>query len=399
MNPHNMIDEHPVAYTGRSDAGSDAAATHPPAPNILIVDDTPANLMLLVEMLSRRGYRTQTMVSGKQALQAARAAAPDLILLDITMPEMTGYEVCGILKADAALKDIPVIFISALSQTSDKLHAFRAGGVDYVTKPFQFEEVYARVETHLRIRSLQRQLAAQNENLERMVAERTRDLSNAYARMRELGRLKNDFLSMISHEIRTPANGFLGVGTLILDLCPASEERSQYAGILKQSGLRLRNLIEDAGMISDMENLTMKTMAAISFPELLAEVSAALPDLRISMAQSPGLELFPLNGYHPLLMRAMESVILLATCFSRDKHRVKLTAKVEESVLRVHIELDALSLSSEQAAGFFGLESQVRSVSVAQSLGLAPVVAYQILSALGGACNWSKRRVMPAAWS
>ena len=140
-------------------------------PNILIVDDMPANTLLLSKILTARGYHVRPVLSGKLALQAARTEPPDLILLDITMPEMNGYEVCEQLKADAALKDIPVIFISALDQPQEKVKAFRVGGVDYVTKPFQLEEVQARVETHLKIHSLQRRLGTQNENLEQLVAE------------------------------------------------------------------------------------------------------------------------------------------------------------------------------------------------------------------------------------
>ena len=360
------------------------ATQQQPAPNILIVDDTPENVLLLVRMLTERGYKPRSVLSGKLALQAARTEPPDLILLDITMPEMDGYEVCAQFKADAALKEIPVIFISVLNETIDKVRAFRVGGVDYVTKPFQFEEVYARVQTHLRIRSLQRQLSDQNENLERLVAERTLELSKAYGRLRELGRLKDDFLCMISHEIRTPANGVLGVGDLVLDLCPASENRTLYADLFKQSSLRLHNLIDDATMISDMERLTLINGAAISFPDLLAEVRVSLPDIQISIEQSAALETFFLKGHHPLLKRALESMILLATTFSRNKHTAHLTGVVEERALRVHIEVDALSLSGEQVAVFFEIESSVRSTSSAESLGLAPVVAHQIISAFGG---------------
>lgn len=127
----------------------------PRAPNILVVDDIPANILLLVRMLTDRGYNPRPVLSGKLALQAAHEDPPDLILLDINMPEMNGFEVCEQLKADVFLKDIPVIFISALNETIDKVKAFRVGGVDYVTKPFQFEEVYARVQTHLRLRHLE----------------------------------------------------------------------------------------------------------------------------------------------------------------------------------------------------------------------------------------------------
>ena len=142
-----------------------------PPPNILIVDDTPADVLLLVRILTASGYQVRPVLSGKLALQAARTEPPDLILLDITMPQMDGYELCAQLKADAALQDIPVMFISALNEPEEKVKAFRLGGVDFVTKPFQVEEVKARVETHLRIRSLQRQLDRKNENLEQLVAE------------------------------------------------------------------------------------------------------------------------------------------------------------------------------------------------------------------------------------
>jgi PAS domain S-box-containing protein len=125
---------------------------------IMVVDDTPANLKLMQEMLQSKGYRVLAAPGGKIALNAIAKNPPDLILLDINMPEMSGFEVCERLKADAALKDIPVIFISALTETHDKVTAFAVGGVDYVNKPFQFEEVHARVETHLRLRAMQREI-------------------------------------------------------------------------------------------------------------------------------------------------------------------------------------------------------------------------------------------------
>lgn len=126
--------------------------------NILIVDDTVANLTLLSQMLKNCGYRTRPVPNGRLALQAANGDKPDLVLLDITMPDMDGYEVCTRLKQDPKLKDIPVLFISALTQTSEKLKAFELGGVDFITKPFQFEEVKARVETHLKLYRLQQSL-------------------------------------------------------------------------------------------------------------------------------------------------------------------------------------------------------------------------------------------------
>ncbi len=134
--------------------------------SILVVDDTPANLQVLAGMLKDRGYKVRPVPSGKLALLAAQRDPPDLILLDINMPEMNGYEVCEHLKADGKLEGIPVIFISALTEELDKVKAFALGGVDYLTKPFQMEELHARVETHLKIRRLQVELEEYSRNLE-----------------------------------------------------------------------------------------------------------------------------------------------------------------------------------------------------------------------------------------
>jgi phosphoserine phosphatase RsbU/P len=138
--------------------------------DVLIVDDTPANLRLLSQMLSAEGYRVRAVTSGARALESAAATPPNLLLLDIRMPEMSGYEVCERLKADARTHDVPVIFISALDDLQDKVHAFKAGGVDYITKPFHLEEVLVRVETHLALRRLQAQLQEANRKFERELA-------------------------------------------------------------------------------------------------------------------------------------------------------------------------------------------------------------------------------------
>jgi sigma-B regulation protein RsbU (phosphoserine phosphatase) len=133
--------------------------------SILIVDDTPANLRLLSQILVQQGYHVRPVPDGPLALAAVQAEPPDLILLDIRMPEMDGYRVCEHLKADAGTRDIPIIFISALDATEDKVRAFHTGGVDYVTKPFQAAEVLARVETHLALRKLQKQLLVANKRM------------------------------------------------------------------------------------------------------------------------------------------------------------------------------------------------------------------------------------------
>ncbi|MBN1872780.1 MAG: response regulator [Anaerolineae bacterium] len=130
--------------------------------NILIIDDTPANLRLLSQMLGQSGYKVRAVTDGERALAAIELNPPDLILLDIMMPGLNGYEVCTRLKLQPKTREIPVIFISALDEPLDKVRAFTAGGVDYVTKPFQLEEVLARVGTHLYLRKLQIDLEEAN---------------------------------------------------------------------------------------------------------------------------------------------------------------------------------------------------------------------------------------------
>jgi PleD family two-component response regulator len=141
---------------------------------ILIVDDIPENLQLLAGMLSERGYIVRLAPDGQLALQFIQSNPPDLILLDILMPDMDGYEVCKDLKTSPTTQDIPVIFISALNEVFDKVKAFSLGGVDYITKPFEVREVLARVENQLRLSRFSKQLLEQNARLSKEIEERKR---------------------------------------------------------------------------------------------------------------------------------------------------------------------------------------------------------------------------------
>lgn len=160
--------------------------------SIIVVDDHATNLKLLDNMLSRQGYRVRTFTQGQLAISAAEQEPPDLFLLDIMMPDMNGYEVCKRLKSIQKLSLIPVIFLSALTDADDKVKAFRAGAVDYITKPFKFEEVQARVETHL---TLQRAYRAERELLEQT-------LNGAIRTLADLVQLTGLVLSTRSESIR-----------------------------------------------------------------------------------------------------------------------------------------------------------------------------------------------------
>ncbi|MEW6563604.1 MAG: EAL domain-containing protein [Pseudomonadota bacterium] len=143
---------------------------------VLIVDDNPNNLKVLESILTTAGYKVRAALNGDTALRAAKLSPPDLVLLDIRMPSMDGFEVCRRLKSDAETAHVPVIFISALQEMDDKVHAFQAGGVDYIVKPFQAEEVLTRARTHIELAQARNALAHSNETLELLVAERTRKL-------------------------------------------------------------------------------------------------------------------------------------------------------------------------------------------------------------------------------
>lgn len=187
--------------------------------DILIVDDTAANLQLLTQTLGERGHRVRAVTSGARALESAMAEPPDLILLDIRMPEISGFEVCRRLKGEARTREVPILFISALDELPDKVEAFAVGGVDYITKPFHVEEVLARTETHLALRRLNRRLEESNRRL-------ARELNLA-------GRLQASFL---------PANLPSAEGwQLAARLQPARETSGDFYAVipLPQEGLGL----------------------------------------------------------------------------------------------------------------------------------------------------------------
>jgi len=173
-------------------------------PDILIVDDNPVNLDLLSRVLSADGYRVRPAPSGKLALRAAANQPPDLVMLDINMPEMNGFEVCRLLKEDPALRSIPVIFISALTEILDKVRAFDAGGVDYVTKPFETKEVLARVRVHCDLRRVQSELHDKNIALEKALS----DLKNAQVQLVQAEKMASlgVLTAGLAHEINNPIN-------------------------------------------------------------------------------------------------------------------------------------------------------------------------------------------------
>lgn len=197
--------------------------------NILVVDDTPANLHLLTKLLSDNGYTVRSAPQGRMALKSIQLMPPDLILLDILMPEINGYSICQILKADPHTAHIPIIFISALDEELDKVKAFASGAADYITKPFQTAEVLARIDHHLQIQRLQRQLMERNALLER---------SN-----QEL----EQFAHVVSHDLQQPLQsmtGFIDLVKLEYHDC-LDRQVLVYLDRVAQAGHRMQELIQN----------------------------------------------------------------------------------------------------------------------------------------------------------
>lgn len=195
---------------------------------LLLVDDNPTNLALLFDYLGAAGYRVLTAESGESALRRVEYVRPDLVILDVMMPGLDGFEACRQLKRIPGLKDVPVIFMSALNDTTSKVTGFEVGGVDFITKPIRQEEVLARIRTHLHLSELQ-------ESLRDQIAARDEAI-------REL----DAFSHTIAHDLKNPLGGILGIAETLLTMGEdmAVEERNECLELIQDSGRRMHIIIE-----------------------------------------------------------------------------------------------------------------------------------------------------------
>jgi len=270
---------------------------------ILVVDDVPANVQLLGGILRAQGYRVQECLNGPEALAAAAAHPPDVILLDIMMPEMNGYAVCERLKADEILAMVPVIFLSSLSDALDKVKAFSVGGVDYITKPFQIDEVHARVETHLKLRRLQLELETQN-----------RSLIASNDRLRELETLRDNLVHMIIHDLRNPLTAIASFAYLLeaAEGGNLSEKGRGYIGyIIKSTDL----LIEMSSAMLDVSRMESGQMQLNLAPcdlgaiarEVVSRMEALKGERRIALVLPERRVL--VSGDAQLLSRLVQNLV------------------------------------------------------------------------------------------
>jgi DNA-binding response OmpR family regulator len=365
-----------------------AVTDQEPRGGIMVVDDQPANLKLLEDMLSRQGYCVRSFPRGRMALASAAGNPPDLILLDVNMPEMDGYQVCERLKSNAELSRIPVIFLSALTETADKVKALRCGGVDYITKPFQFDEVQARVETQLELHRLQQALQSHTDHLEELVRARTRELSEALKRLKMLDQSKSDFLNLISHEFRTPLNGLLGVGELILDEMDSSADSQELRGLFETSRRRILTIIEDALLLTQID---VESQRFASKPVSLASILSAAIECTAEFAGSRRVSIEPapavtgsVLGVENLLVKALHSLLETAVKFSQADGVVRLACQSVPDAIQVRMESCGSKIPDAAIHRFFDIFSIGEAITQGGDLGLGPPLAWRILSLFGG---------------
>ena len=248
-----------------------------PRGNILVVDDNVSNLRLLSNMLAEQGYKVRSVVNGPMALTAVQAAPPDLILLDINMPEMNGYQVCEQLKAGEHTRDIPVLFISALDELKDKVKAFSIGGVDYITKPFQFEEVLARIQTHLALRDLQRRFQAANSELERSLE------ALAYANVELLERNEelDAFAHTVAHDLKNPLTAVIGYSGLLEDRYTTMpiEQLGDFLHAIARTSRKLDTIIDELLLLAGVRKMDKIEPQRLDMAGIVAEAQGRLTDL------------------------------------------------------------------------------------------------------------------------
>jgi two-component system, sensor histidine kinase and response regulator len=329
--------------------------------DIMIVDDNPANLKLLEDMLARQGHEVRSLPLGRLALAAAMEHPPDLMLLDVHMPEK----------------------------------AFRSGAADYISKPFQFEEVHARVETHLKLYLLQRELKLQNERLEHAVAARTRELGEANRRLTILDTSKNEFLSLIAHEFRTPLNGLLGVSEIILDGMPSTEENTELQQVYEHSRRRILAILDDAMLLTQIDvNGKLFRSARVSLQLALKraiEQTAEFAESRKVAFAPPSGDLGVMLADEDSLVRALHALLETAVKFSEGGGTVQLTYEVASDPARLIIESQGKTIPNPVMPKFLDLFSVSDVSTPGGELGLGPAIAYRILALFDASVSVANR--------
>jgi two-component system sensor histidine kinase/response regulator len=274
--------------------------------DILLVDDVPENLMLLFEILSREGHEVRRVLNGQQALNVIQIEPPDLVLLDIKMPIMDGYEVCKQLKENPQTAHIPIIFLSALNDVFDKAKAFAVGGVDYITKPFDGYEVVMRVDNQLKILKTTRALTQQNQELALL----NRDLEA--------------FNYMVSHDLRRPLTQLLGFSHFLIEDSLPPEKKQEALEIIFNAGEEMNQIITNLMRLARLrqESLYLEPVNLTAIAQaIIQKLTLKEPERLVNIAIAPDLMV---NGDQKLLQLALENLLENAWKYSSTKQITKI---------------------------------------------------------------------------
>ena len=336
--------------------------------SVLIVDDGVDNLRLLSDLLGKYGYEVRAVTTGRQALQAVEHDPPDLILLDITMPEMNGYEICRRLKATDRSKDVPVVFLTSLTDTADKVRAFDAGGVDYITKPFQFDEVLARVKAHVALRRAQTDLAA------------------SYTRLRALEQLRDDLVRMVVHDMGSPLQA-LSINLLLLQGAVSEDGRDILQSASKVAE-ELSQMISDLFDVSRLEECKMPIRRAVwNLTDMAHDVRAVLgaidADRLIDLESSEAVEV-SCDG--ALVRRVIENLVTNALRHTPAGSPIRVSIARAEGRARVAVHDQGRGVPPEATGRIFEKFGTVetRQESAYRSLGLGLAFCKLAIEAHGG---------------
>jgi len=345
---------------------------------LLVVDDTPTNLDLLAAIMEAAGHSVRTAASGEEALRSVREDRPELILLDIMMPGMDGYETCRRLKADPALADIPVIFISALDRPLDKVRALSVGGVDYVSKPIHVQEVRARVATHLRLARLRRELETRN-----------RELETSNATQRELEAQRDSLVHMLVHDMRSPLTTMLMSLEVLRDELGSGLDQEQLEDI--DSVLRAtKTLARMADEILDVNRIEQADMPIERRPCDLREVATAGLSLMGSLATDRVVVEHPehaviLEADPGLLQRVVANLVSNALKHTPEATPIRIAVRRSGEHARLEVQDEGPGIPGKHRELIFEKFGQVRSgARRRRSPGLGLAYCKLVVEAHGG---------------
>ncbi len=365
--------------------------------SILIVDDLQANVHLLEQILGMQGYwKVTSTTDSRQVATICKKLNPDLVLLDLHMPHFTGLEVIEQLRClfceDSYL---PILVLTADITPDAKRHALQIGANDFLSKPFDVTEALLRVRNLLETRHLHQQIQNHNRRLEETVRERTRDLAEANERLTILDRSKNEFLTLISHEFRTPLNGLLGVGELILAEMPSTKENHELPELFERSRRRILAILDDALLLTQIDvSGEQFRPGLISLSKVLSRAVEGTTEFAEShrvILSRPSADLKFVLGDEALLVRALRALLETAVKFSEKGETVRLSRDVVPDSPTIIIESHGRTIPSPALAKFFDVFSIGEALTPGGDLGLGPSLAYRILSLFGASVSVANR--------